>query len=333
MKKERSKFKKFLLGVLYFISTIVFIVVVLNVIPPKKAIKENPFVSKDRTMAAAHRGGGYLNPENTLKAYKYSREIGCDILECDLRTTKDGVLVVNHDDNLTRTSDATLVYDKENPKVGDFTLEELQQLNFGYNFKDLDGNTPYKHLVTLDQADRKEVIEQNEIGILTLEMLLEQFYDTDKNILFILEIKEKGEKGKNACDRFVEIFETKYPDYLDNFVLGTFHHEIDEYLKTTYPNIMRGASQKSVTKFVITQMLGVNIFENTGVACLQLPMEQYGVNLAKKSYIRRANRKNIAVQYWTINDRTEMEKLIAFGADAIITDNPQLLLDVLSENK
>jgi glycerophosphoryl diester phosphodiesterase len=55
------------------------------------------------------------------------------------------------------------------------------------------------------------------------------------------------------------------------------------------------------------------------------------VHLDKKTIINRAHRRNIAVQYWTINDPDEMRELIELGCDCIMTDNPELLAQVLDE--
>ena len=55
------------------------------------------------------------------------------------------------------------------------------------------------------------------------------------------------------------------------------------------------------------------------------------LDLTRQSYIDRAHRKNIAVQYWTINDADEMRMLIEKGVDAIMTDDPKLLKKVLDE--
>lgn len=54
---------------------------------------------------------------------------------------------------------------------------------------------------------------------------------------------------------------------------------------------------------------------------------------SKKTIIKRAHRRNIAVQYWTINDADEMRELIELGCDCIMTDNPELLSSVLEEYK
>ena len=57
------------------------------------------------------------------------------------------------------------------------------------------------------------------------------------------------------------------------------------------------------------------------------------MQLDKKTIIKRAHRRNIAVQYWTINDADEMRELIELGCDCIMTDNPELLKRVLEEYK
>ena len=54
-------------------------------------------------------------------------------------------------------------------------------------------------------------------------------------------------------------------------------------------------------------------------------------NLAKKNYVKRAHRRNIYVQFWTINDKEEMRKLINIGADVIVTDNPDIMYELLKE--
>jgi len=98
---------------------------------------------------------------------------------------------------------------------------------------------------------------------------------------------------------------------------------------------MRGASTSGAAKFIITQALGVNLFANVDFTCLQIPMSYsfkgFRLDLAKKMYINRAHRRNIAVQYWTINDADDMRLLIELGADAIMTDDPLLLKSVLEE--
>lgn len=73
----------------------------------------------------AHRGGivpGYA--ENTLAAYQRAISYGVDVIEIDLRGTRDGEVIILHDETLDRTTDGT-------GNVTDHTLGELRQLNAG----------------------------------------------------------------------------------------------------------------------------------------------------------------------------------------------------------
>ena len=66
---------------------------IINLIPPKKNVENNPFVvgKGELPMIAAHRGGGDNNPENTMLAFREAvLTIGVDIIESDLYLTKDG---------------------------------------------------------------------------------------------------------------------------------------------------------------------------------------------------------------------------------------------------
>ncbi|XDA96998.1 glycerophosphodiester phosphodiesterase family protein [Sulfitobacter sp. LCG007] len=78
----------------------------------------------------AHRGAsGYL-PEHTLAAYELAIKMGADIVEPDLQTTSDGVLVAMHDSTLTRTTNVEALFAPRNGgyKVSDFTLDEIKSL-------------------------------------------------------------------------------------------------------------------------------------------------------------------------------------------------------------
>ena len=68
----------------------------------------NDYVPRYAVMA--HRGSTYWAPEETESAWRWAREMGADYLESDLQCTKDGVILANHDDNLTRTTDIEEVF-------------------------------------------------------------------------------------------------------------------------------------------------------------------------------------------------------------------------------
>jgi glycerophosphoryl diester phosphodiesterase len=71
-------------------------------------------------------------------------------------------------------------------------------------------------------------------------------------------------------------------------------------------------------------------FAPTADQALQIPVAASGFQLDTPRLIRAAHRRNVAVHYWTINDATEMKRLIELGADGIMTDRPDRLLEVLA---
>lgn len=72
----------------------------------------------------AHRGGSAYRPENTLAAFQNSINLGVDWIEMDIQKTKDGVLVVMHDETVERTTNGT-------GRVEDLTFAEIRSLDAG----------------------------------------------------------------------------------------------------------------------------------------------------------------------------------------------------------
>ncbi|MBE5817987.1 MAG: hypothetical protein E7312_02925 [Clostridiales bacterium] len=314
--------------------------IVINVIEPKDNVENNPFVVKkgELPMIAAHRGGSDNYPENTILAYREAVvELGVDIIESDLYLTKDGYLVYNHDSYIDETCNVNgdisldeveeLCKDKSKRHyISDMTLAELQQYNFGYYFEDENDERIYKDVEDVGEAG---------LQIATADQLFELFYESHPELMFIVEIKNGGEDGVRACKILSDTLDN-YPEYKDQIVIGTFNDEIELELKNNYPHLLRGAPIGTAAKFVLTQYLGVNLFNKSDFACLQIPMSyELGVEipLVSKGLVKRAHRRNIAVQYWTINDPDDMRMLIEMGVDCIMTDDPKLLKEILEEYK
>ena len=318
------------------IFSIAFVFTLFAIIPPKNAIEVNPFIIEEgeRPLIAAHRGGKILNPENTFKAMDYSvNVIGVDILEMDLCLTKDNYLVLNHNSTINSCTDVEVIQGNDKDYyIKDHTLEELQYFNFGYNFKNSDGEYPYRNLLdNCEESERSAVLKENNLSVITIEELFERYQDNE--LLYIIELKDSNELGLKAADILYQTME----DYnmVNKVAIGTFNTEVEEYLIDKYPNSIRGGSVGGVTSFVITQMLGVNLFDSSSFACLQIPTSRkaFGVEikLDKMTYINRAHRRNISVQFWTINDKEEMRRLIEMGADVIMTDCPDVMYELLVE--
>jgi glycerophosphoryl diester phosphodiesterase len=82
------------------------------------------------TLILAHRGYSSLYPENTMLAFVEAETVGADGLELDVQMTKDGELVVIHDEKVNRTTDGKGF-------VKDFTAQELRKLDAGHQNKSL----------------------------------------------------------------------------------------------------------------------------------------------------------------------------------------------------
>ncbi len=282
-------------------------------------------INRDKgTMLSAHRAGGDLAPEETLSAFKLCMEATdyrVDIVEFDLHLTKDGYLVLMHDHEVDRTSDGVQVFGKKGVKIQDKTLQELQKLNFGYNFQAPDGTYPYRNIENVP----------DDVRILTLDTVLTYLEGMrpNKDLNYIIEIKDKGDVGKEAMDKLFQAM--KDYDIVDRTIVGTFNGDITKYIDDKYGNeVKRSAGILEVLNFYYAFLWGVKQDpDKLGYDVLQIPMGfDNFFDLSTKAFIDYAHSIGIAVQYWTINEADDVETLIKNGADAIMTDNPALAYEV-----
>src|SRR5207344_689588 len=89
--------------------------------------RPHPALSLGRPQVFAHRGGAALRPENTLLAFDHGLSLGADGLEFDVHLSRDGVVVVHHDQTLDRTTDGA-------GAVAALTAAELGRLDAAYHF-------------------------------------------------------------------------------------------------------------------------------------------------------------------------------------------------------
>lgn len=291
--------------------------------PESVAVRDNPYISKTgKPMVSAHRSGGGIAPENTLMAFRnvVESDFQVDIFEFDLALTADNELILLHDETLDRTSDAAQHFGTENVYPSEHTYDELRQLNMGENFTNPAGESPYRGL-------RGEDIPED-LRVLRLEDLFD-FLDGYGEYRFIMEIKDSGERGFRAADRIYEVLSER--DMLSRAIIGTFHGEVTEYMDTTYPDMLRSAGVMEVVELYFNSLLGIDKPEGYyHFVALQIPDEDYVVKLGTTRLINYAHRHNIAVQYWTINDSKHVRDLAVKGADAIMSDYPDMVWETVA---
>ncbi|MDD3339695.1 MAG: glycerophosphodiester phosphodiesterase [Lachnospiraceae bacterium] len=112
------------------------------------------------TKIFAHRGASAYAPENTLPAFRLAMEQGADGIELDVQLTKDGEVVVLHDETLDRTSTGKGL-------VKDYTLEELRTMSFHNHMEEHKGVAIplLKEVLELVKPGRMEVNIELKTGI------------------------------------------------------------------------------------------------------------------------------------------------------------------------
>ena len=279
---------------------------------------KNPLITPlGVTMLSGHRAGGGIAPENTMMALENcvtSPDYRLDIFEFDLHLTADGVLVLLHDETLDRTSDAPEVFGETDVDVGSRTFDQLKTLNMGARFVADDGSAPYAQLHGDAVPD--------ELRIISLDEALD-YLESAGTYRYIIEIKNSGDRGFEAADKLYATL-TEH-GCLDRTVVGTFHNEVTAYMDETYPDMPRSAGVNEVVRFYFSALLGLKLDkEQLHYRALQIPTTDYFVNLGTSRVVNYAHERDIAVQYWTINDGDEMARLQSIGADAVMTDRPDV---------
>ncbi len=338
--RKREKIKKSILwsvlGALIFVF--VLNILILPLTSPCARVDrvlsydgDNPYIVFDeRAMISAHRAGGDLAPEETLAAFELclDEEINggyrVDILEFDLHMTKDGYLVLLHDHELDRTSDSVKVFGKKGVKVKDKTLAELKTLNMGANFVAPDGSMPYKDK-TGSELDKVRILELNELLAYVTEMR------PDKDIEFIIEIKDGGEHGKRAMDELYRIMNMEeYGKIIERTIVGTFQGDITKHIDKNYSDdVVRSASIEEVLNFYYAFLWGIDLGKrDVKYEVLQIPYKFAWFNFGTQAVIDYAHSYGLAVQFWTINEPEDVRQLILNGADAIMTDDPKMACEI-----
>lgn len=166
---------------------------------------------------AAHRGWKSAYPENTLLAFQRAMELGVEMLEFDLRYSKDRVIMVIHDERVDRTTNGT-------GKVSDFTLEDLKQLDAGGWF----GKT-YEGL-----------------KIPTFEELCQLLRDYP-NVLLNVEVKPSSD-AREVADDAVSILQSY--GLLDRCVFTSFDADVIAHLHDQYALRTQGFPEQLMSNYV-----------------------------------------------------------------------------------
>jgi len=265
-----------------------------------RPIPDHPFFGDDRILVIAHRGGAGLWPENTIYAFEHAVELGVDVLEMDVHSTKDGELVVLHDETVDRTTNGT-------GRVEELTLAEIQGLDAGYTWTPDNGASyPFRG---------------QGLRIPTLAEVLAAFPEARMNI----EIKQ-GPIAARLCGML--------RDYgmAERVLIVAFDAHTMSQFRRLCPEVATAAAEEEIRMFYGLNLAHLGRFYRPPAEALEIPEYHGDRRVLTRPFIRTAHERNMQVHVWVVNDINDMQRIVDLGVDGIITDYPDRLQAVLGRS-
>lgn len=259
-------------------------------------------------MCIAHRGASGQRPENTLAAFQRALEMGCSMIECDVRLTKDRELVVVHDRQVDRTTDAE-------GYVSDFTLAQLKQMDAGAWF---------------DPKWRGETIP-------TLEETLDLVKPSIRSL--VIELKD-GLYFPESVEMVLAMVESK--GMKEQVDISSFNMEVLKRVKEIDPEFRTSAlvrfSDNSEEKYRTVDKGLVKLYSSIDELvedALAMGIETVcpPANYITQEMVDRLHQHGFVVRAWgwKVLNKPEMEQLIRFGIDGTTTDYPDQTMEILKK--
>lgn len=259
------------------------------------------YLAHDGPLFFAHRGGASLAPENTLPAFERGLALGADALELDIQTTREGELVVIHDLAVDRTTNGSGL-------VSAHTLDELRRLDAGYHFTPDGGRTyPYR---------------ERGVTIPTLREVLEVFAGVRVNI----DLKQSEPRREQ---RLWELIQELRAEDRVLVASGDLHEPIVRFRRLSGGRVATSASEREIRMFVLAAAMWAARWLRPAYDALQVPETHRGIHVVSPRTLRAAHALGLKVHVWTVDERADMERLLAMGVDGVMTDRPDVLAAVL----
>lgn len=264
-----------------------------------------------------HRGARWVRPENTIPAFEYALQVGVNTLELDTLVTKDGKVVVYHDQTLNSsiclTADGKKI--KKSIPIRSLTLKELKSYDCG----------------TLVNPRFPDQVAQPKTSIPTLEEVFDWVkkskHASAEKVLFNIEAKSDPRRPEFSPEpaEFVKLIleEVKKHGLLKRVTLQSFDFRC---LK---------AARDADSNLSLSLLLADRPSPSVNLVDL---MKKYKAQILSPNFkwitaqdITHLHQIGVRVIPWTANTRKDWQSLIQKGVDGIITDNPKDLLDYLKE--
>lgn len=240
----------------------------------------------------AHRGAAAERPENTFPSFERAIEIGVDALEMDVHLTRDGQLVVAHDDTAARMAATPAPW-------SELDLADAQRLDVGWGFVAADGSRPFAG---------------KGIHVPRFADVLDAFPGVRINV----DIK----KDERAIGAMLELLAAKRA--VERVTIASFKTRIAlEVRRRGY------AGETALSQGEVVALLGMpaplwRAIPRTGSAA-QVPVAQGPVHFDRPAFIAKCHAVGLRVDFWTVDDPAEAARLLGLGADGIMTNDPAVM--------
>jgi glycerophosphoryl diester phosphodiesterase len=259
-------------------------------------------------LAFAHRGADTAR-ENTLAAFRAAVERGYGYLELDVRTTRDGVLMVFHDEVLDRVTTGT-------GRISDHTWEELTRVRVIdpalAGAAGAAAGTPGGAASGAPEGEH----------LLRFEDLLTEWDDVRLNVDL------KDDAAAEAIARIVARH-----DAWDRVLVASFHDSRRRrFTRAAGRRVAMSGGALAIGALVLAAPLGLTRFVGRRLAhihCVQVPVRQGPVTVVTPKFVSRCQGAGLQVHVWVVDDPAEMERLLALGVDGLMTDDVEALASVM----
>jgi glycerophosphoryl diester phosphodiesterase len=248
-----------------------------------------------RPLVIGHRGFCAFAPENTLPSFKLALDAGVDLVELDYRQSADGQLLVIHDPELDRTTDACPRWGGKHIQVERKTASEIRSLDAGSWFDQKYSGTRVPLL-----SEALDLIQPRGIA------LLEQKSGDVDSILRLLQTK--AQRGRVVVQSF---------DW--RFLRALHERAPDQPLAALGP--LAGLPGVKKAPGVFGQLTGrwLKALRKTGAQVVVWNKQ------VSKAAVQQAHHQGLRVWVYTINRPELAERLLDIDVDGIITNNPAII--------
>jgi glycerophosphoryl diester phosphodiesterase len=253
-------------------------------------LKPHPYFAGE-PLVLAHRGASGYAPDHTARALELAIQQGADAIEADLHLSRDGHPVLHHSGELSENTDASGPLEAR-------TLDELRRLDAGYRFTP-DGGASFPHR---GEGHR----------IITLAEALELLPDTRFNI--DIKVRRAAVPAREVIDRHRAG---------ERVLLASWYSWQRSRALAGYPGPC-SATMDQIFGFMLLYWARLDALWRARIEAFQLPETHWGMRVITRRLIRHAHRLGIRVHVWTVDDEADMDRLLGWGVDGIITKKPDL---------